>query len=510
MRRKDYALFWQKFATMIGSGVPLVMTLDTLRREHEGDALGPVLDDVIEGLKVGERFSECLDRHPGIFGRDVVQIIRGGEGQGRLDEVATVVGEQVQAGVLSAPEDLEGESEKEREARPAELGVRDIIQDAVRAGASDVHIDGVLRDGKVVRLVRYRIDGVLDERHVLSKGPYVRLLSELKVWASLDVGEKRLPQDGGAQLDVDDESIRLRVSIGPCVYGESACIRILRSENVQLVLSEPERVFPEEELRERLFDLARRPYGLILCCGPTGSGKTTTAYSLLARQDATRCKVVSVEDPVEYVLPNVQHVSLRPAIGLSFAPALRWVSRMDPDVVFCSELRDESTAELLLRLGLTGHLVISQLHVTDGLSALFRLLDLGLEPYLVADALQAIVSQRLVRKLCPHCRIESEEARLRLEALSPSSPEPKGSIFESRGCAECNQTGFRGRRAVYELLEIDGELRSILHRGADRRDVENWLETSGTRRLMDGGLDLVRQGETSLGEVLRACPRKSS
>ena len=528
MDKAVFVRFWKKFATMIDNGVPLVATLATLRDEHDKNPLGQALDKMINDLKNGTRFSECLEKFPAIFGRDIVQITRGGENNGRLDEVAKVIAERLEEGVLSGPseaaaaaatlspgEEDEGdiqvgpieESDEEFDSEKPKKLLNDLITQAIEENASDIHFEAWMEGaGPVKGRVKFRIDGILEERAVLPIETYQGMIGRIKIMSALDVGQTRIPQDGRILIRACNERVDMRVAIGPSIFGEGACLRILRHKTFEKVFSNPELVFPEKELRDKLFQAAKAPYGLFIASGPTGCGKTTTIYSLLAQQNGKKCKIMTAEDPVEVTMPDIHQVQIKPAIGLDYAPTLRHFMRMDPDVIFCSEVRDVETAVLLLKIALTGHLVFTQLHASDAVNTLGRLLDIGLEPYLLADVLIGVVSQRLIRRLCPDCRKEAPEHLQRIKELAPDTEIAEETIvYEAVGCDKCAHTGYRGRRAVYEYLEMTQELRQALRSNAPRDEIEEVANASNFKRIFDNALPLVINGDTSLIEIFRVC-----
>ena len=529
MDKAVFVRFWKKFATMIGNGVPLVATLATLRDEQAGSILGKALDTIVNDLKNGTRFSECLEKFPSIFARDVIQITRGGENSGRLDEVAKVIAERLEEGVLSGPSEAaaaaaiapsekkdddddikvglkESDGEEFHSEKPKQM-LNDFIRQAIEENASDIHFEALMEGaGPRQGRVRFRIDGVLEEKAVFPIEIHQGMIGRIKVMSALDVGQTRIPQDGRILISINDERVDMRVAVGPSVYGEGACLRILRHHTFEKVFTNPELVFPEKELRDKLFQAAKAPYGLFIASGPTGCGKTTTIYSLLAQQDGKRCKIMTAEDPVEVTMPDIHQVQIRPAIGLDYTPTLRHFMRMDPDVIFCSEVRDVETAVLLLKIALTGHLVFTQLHASDAVNTVGRLLDIGLEPYLLADVLIGVVSQRLIRRLCPDCRKEAPEHLTRIRELASDLDIPEDTkVYEAAGCEKCANTGYRGRRAVYEYLEMTPELRQTLRSSSSREEIEEVANQSNFKRIFDNAIPLVLSGETSLIEVFRVC-----
>ena len=361
-----------------------------------------------------------------------------------------------------------------------------VIAKAVEDRASDIHVEpfeGVVR-------VRYRIDGILVDREAPPRRLQAAVISRIKLMAKMNIAERRLPQDGRIRTAVDGRDLDIRVSTIPTVYGESVVMRLLDRASLRLGL--PDLGFGAED--ERVFDgLIRRPHGIILVTGPTGSGKTTTLYAALQTINSVERKIITVEDPVEYQLYGVNQIQVKPSIGLTFASGLRHILRQDPDVILVGEIRDQETAEIAMHAALTGHLVLSTLHTNDAASAITRLLEMGIEDYLVSSTVLAVLAQRLVRTICRHCRTV---------VASPEGPAaPAG--FRGNGCAECNGSGYRGRVGIYELLLMKDELRTLLIEKADANVLRNQAVQLGMRTLYQDGWDKVARGVTTREEVLR-------
>jgi general secretion pathway protein E len=363
-----------------------------------------------------------------------------------------------------------------------------LLLEALEARASDVHIEGYARDLRV----RYRVDGVLSDR----PSPPVQLMpaviSRLKIMAELDIAERRLPQDGRIRLRLQDRQVDVRVSTLPTLHGESIVLRLLDTESGRVGL---EQLGMSDTTLARFADVIVRPHGIVLATGPTGSGKTTTLYAAIDRIRTGREKILTVEDPVEYELTGVPQVPVNEKVGVTFATALRALLRQDPDVMFVGEIRDAETAEIATQAALTGHLVLSTLHTNDAPSALTRLLELGIAPYLVASTVDAILAQRLVRTVCLGCREEHE-----LTGDDPALPRTE---WRGHGCARCYGTGYRGRTGIYELLVADDGLRAELLRRGGAGELRRIAVDGGMTTLYDDGLRQVRAGLTTLEEVLR-------
>jgi MSHA biogenesis protein MshE len=376
--------------------------------------------------------------------------------------------------------------------------LQQLFEDAVRLGASDIHIEP---DESVLR-IRQRIDGMLHENVMRERRIAPALVLRLKLMASLDISERRLPQDGRFNVRVGERSIDVRMSSMPIQHGESVVMRLLDHSADQRSLSDLGLPPP---LLERLRVLIHRPHGLVVVTGPTGSGKTTTLYAALREIDRPQTKIITVEDPVEYRLPRINQVQVNPKIELSFARVLRSALRHDPDIVMVGEMRDSETAEIALRAAMTGHLVLSTLHTNDAPSAPVRLADMGVEGFLIASALRAVVAQRLVRRCCALCAEPAPPAARELGWLRMLRPEldPRAGFRRGRGCDECQGTGYRGRRGVYELLELPDAACDALRRGDALEYASAAQQARGYRPLVQEALDLALAGETSIDEVFR-------
>lgn len=370
-----------------------------------------------------------------------------------------------------------------------------LLLEALEARASDVHLEGY---GSGLR-VRYRIDGVLQDAPSPPAHLKAAIVSRLKIMAELDIAERRLPQDGRIRLRLQDREADVRVSTLPMLHGESVVLRLLDKERGRVALEDLG--MAEDTLR--LFEQAiSRPHGIILATGPTGSGKTTTLYAAVERIRTGREKVLTVEDPVEYELPGVCQVPVNTKVGLTFAAALRALLRQDPDVLLVGEIRDAETAEIATQAALTGHLVLSTLHTNDAPGALTRLLDLGVPDYLVASTVEAVLAQRLVRRVCGRCveDVPAEEEWVQAFGLTAADL-PR--IRRGNGCEECRGTGFRGRTGIYELLVVDEELREEIMRRRGAGELRRLGRKKGMRTLREDGLRLVRAGLTTPEEVIR-------
>ncbi|KPP82169.1 MAG: type 2a secretion system ATPase GspE [Oceanicaulis sp. HLUCCA04] len=372
--------------------------------------------------------------------------------------------------------------------------INGLVADAIRAGVSDIHVEPF--EDRVS--VRFRLDGVLDERVSLPANLAPSLVSRLKVMARLDIAERRVPQDGRVTLALAGRGVDVRVSTLPSRHGERVVMRLLEKNSALMAidaLGMPARV--EQGLRRAL----AQPNGILLVTGPTGSGKTTTLYAgLTALNDQTR-NILTVEDPVEYAVDGIGQTQVNTKVGMTFAAGLRAILRQDPDIVMVGEIRDGETARIAVQASLTGHLVLSTVHTNSAAAAIARLKDMGIENYLLASTLSAVLAQRLVRRLCAHCR-EPYEASEREKALAGVTGPL--TLYAPRGCDACHQTGYAGRQGVYEIIEIDEALRSMIHDQAREADMARHAFRNGGS-LFDAGIALARDGATTLAEVLRVC-----
>ena len=345
-----------------------------------------------------------------------------------------------------------------------------LLTQAVRDAASDIHIEPYERHSSV----RFRVDGSLREVVQPNRALHAALISRLKIMADLDIAEKRLPQDGRISLRLGTRAIDVRVSTLPNAHGERAVLRLLDKSEARLTL---EAVGMQGPVLARMEQLIAQPHGIVLVTGPTGSGKTTTLYAALARLDASRSNIMTVEDPIEYELPGVGQTQVNAKIELSFAKALRAILRQDPDVIMIGEIRDFETAQIAIQASLTGHLVLATLHTNDAASAVTRLVDMGVEPFLLSSSLLGVLAQRLVRKYCPHC--------------------------QGSGCQACGHSGYAGRTGVFELLLVEDRIRALIHASAAESDIRQQALAGGMQLMREDGQRLVNAGITSAEELLR-------
>ena len=369
------------------------------------------------------------------------------------------------------------------------------ITRAVESRASDIHVEPFEDEMKV----RYRIDGVLHDIESTPKRLQAAIVSRIKIMAKLNIAERRLPQDGRIRLRVGENELDLRVSTIPVLYGESVVMRILRKEGIVIDLDLLG--FGQETLRS-FNQLITKPNGIFLVTGPTGSGKTTTLYGALDKINAPDKKIITVEDPVEYQLKGVNQIQVKPQIGLNFANTLRHIVRQDPDIIMIGEIRDLETAEIAIQSALTGHLVFSTLHTNDAPSAITRLLDMGVENFLLSSTIRGILAQRLVRVICPACK-EKDTAISDREALKLFGIDTSQALYHGRGCEQCASTGYYGRAGIFELLVVSDEIRKLILKSADANQIRVTAKQYGMRTLLEDGAEKIKAGVTTLNEVLR-------
>ncbi|MCX5713046.1 MAG: GspE/PulE family protein, partial [Candidatus Omnitrophica bacterium] len=368
-----------------------------------------------------------------------------------------------------------------------------IIMQAVKDKASDIHVE----PGEEKVLIRFRIDGILHEIQQIPKHLQSALASRVKVMAKMDISEIRNPQDGRIQLKMESKSLDLRVSTFPTMHGENIVMRILDKSSVILGLKELG--FAKNDLAE--FDkIVRHPNGIVLVTGPTGSGKTTTLYAALSAINSIEKNIITIEDPVEYEIPLIRQTQVNPRAGLTFANGLRSILRQDPDIIMVGEIRDKETADIAIQASLTGHLVLSTLHTNDAASSLTRLIDMGIEPFLIASSVIGILAQRLVRVICPKCK---EKYMPSDEIIKDLGLDQKIELFRGKGCMHCRNTGFTGRIGIFELLTVTEEIKNMVTSKRSANEIKKKALEQGMRVLRDDGMEKVKSGITTAEEVLR-------
>ena len=371
-----------------------------------------------------------------------------------------------------------------------------MLGEAIKEGASDIHVETF----ETQLVVRFRVDGVLREILRPHRKMASMLVSRIKVMAKLDIAEKRVPQDGRITLRIAGRAVDVRVSTMPSSHGERVVLRLLDKNSVRLNLED---LGMTQSNRANFSDLIRKPHGIILVTGPTGSGKSTTLYAGLSEINSKDRNILTVEDPIEFDLNGIGQTQVNPRVDMTFARGLRAILRQDPDVVMIGEIRDLETAQIAVQASLTGHLVLSTLHTNTAAGAITRLEDMGIEPFLLSSSLLAVLSQRLVRTLCPDCKKPHEPSEHECEILGiPTSAAKDNIIFRPSGCAACNHTGYRGRTGIHELLIADEKVRDLIHEGRGEQSIEKHIRKD-TLSIREDGCQRVLKGETALEEVLR-------
>ncbi len=375
--------------------------------------------------------------------------------------------------------------------------VNRLVLNAVELRASDIHFEPF----ESIFKVRFRIDGVLHDIESPPKRLQAAIISRVKIMANMDIAERRLPQDGRIKLKVSNREIDFRVSTIPTLFGESLVMRVLDRE--MLILNLQEIGFPSDLFSEYM-RLIKQPYGMILVTGPTGSGKTSTLYTSLAKINSPENKIITLEDPVEYYLDGVNQIHVNPKVGLTFASGLRAIVRQDPDIILVGEIRDKETAEIAIQSALTGHLIFSTLHTNDAAGAIARLIDMGVESFLISSTLLGILAQRLVRVICPNCRETYVPDEKLLAAMNVSPKEIAGvEFFTGKGCELCRYTGYKGRTAIFEYLPVDADIRKEIVKQSDTDVLKKIAARKGLATLRQNGWAKVKAGVTTISEILR-------
>ncbi|MBU9711012.1 GspE/PulE family protein [Evansella tamaricis] len=378
--------------------------------------------------------------------------------------------------------------------------VNQLLVRAVQERASDIHIDP--QEGNIV--IRYRVDGVLRTERTFPKHMQKMLLARIKIMANLDITETRIPQDGRIKVTIDYRPIDLRISSLPTVYGEKIVLRILDLGNSLHQLDKLD--FSSKHFRQ-LEKLLTEPTGIILITGPTGSGKSSTLYASLSKLNSEEVNIITIEDPVEYQLEGINQIQVNTKVGMTFASGLRSILRQDPDIIMVGEIRDSETAEIAVRASLTGHLVLSTIHTNDSISTINRLLDMKIEPFLLAASLSGIISQRLVRSICKNCKREQPLTVREREIFSRRGME-NDKVYRGEGCPTCNMTGYRGRLAIHEVLVLNNEIKQMIMNDKSSQAIQDHAVKQGMMFLIDDGLMKVKQGLTTTEEVLRVATDK--
>jgi type IV pilus assembly protein PilB len=371
--------------------------------------------------------------------------------------------------------------------------INSLIEQAIDIGSSDIHIEPNDEDIRI----RFRIDGVLHEITRLSINSLSGIITRIKIMGNMNIAEKRIPQDGSCEMKINDKEIDIRISIVPTIYGEKVVLRLLNRTNP--VFSRSELGFNKYNL-EKIDRILGQPYGMLLVTGPAGSGKTTTLYSILNEQNKDERNIITIEDPVEYKLRGINQIEINLKAGLTFATGLRSILRQDPDIIMIGEIRDSETAQIATRAAITGHLVFSTLHTSDSISSIVRLVDMGVKPYLVSAAITGVISQRLVRKLCPICKIPYEISYSEKSLLGLNTND-KIIFYKPKGCDKCHK-GYKGRRVVQEVLVVNEDIRHLIDKGASIDELRAFAQKQGMVNLLGDAVGLAMKGITSFEEVL--------
>ena len=387
---------------------------------------------------------------------------------------------------------------KEEAAKPPVIKLVDsIFEDAIKIGASDIHLEPEEREF----YVRFRLDGILHDVNPIPKDLELAVISRVKIMANMDIAEKRLPQDGRIETRMLGKDVDMRVSTFPTIYGENISIRLL--DKSQAIFQLDSLGFQDDTLAT-FKNIILKPYGIILVTGPTGSGKTTTLYGVLNTINDVKKNIITLEDPIEYVIPRIRQSQVNVKAGLTFASGLRSIVRQDPDIIMIGEIRDKETAEISIHSALTGHLVFSTLHTNDAASAASRLIDMGIEPFLVASSFCGILAQRLVRRICPKCKTPYKPLREEATTLDESlASKADLTFYKGEGCGECRQTGYKGRTGIFELLVLNDEIKELIVKKTPAHLIRDEARKNGMRTLKEDGIDKVLHGITTSAEVLR-------
>lgn len=465
-----------------GLQVAIANPLDPQNLEELGFSLNT---SIIPAVAPPEQIAELIDKF--YYGGGGEGDAAGGSGES--DALAAI---RAEVAALSA-DDLEEESNSAPIIRYVDL----VLYQAIKEKASDIHFEPFEDDFKI----RYRVDGALYEMAPPPQHLKQAIISRIKVMSALNIAETRIPQDGRITKEINDQPIDMRVSTLPTAFGESVVLRVLDRSNVNLDL---EALNLQDEMYEYIIDTIEKPNGIFICTGPTGAGKTTTLYACLRRVNTEDSKLLTAEDPVEYDIDGIMQVPVNEGIGLTFARVLRAFLRQDPDRILVGEMRDLETAQIAIQASLTGHLVLSTLHTNDAPGAVTRLIDMGCEPFLVAATLEGVLGQRLLRRICPDCRVAYKPSAAVLGQLGLTAEDTGGrEFFTGQGCEACNDTGYRGRQGLFELLDMTDPVRDLIAKRAATVVLKKKAQELGMRTLREDGLRNIFGGITTIEEVLK-------
>jgi type IV pilus assembly protein PilB len=433
----------------------------------------------------------------------IIEAINRHYGQSETESVDSMLAEFTDTAIDFTETESTSSSSVEESDAPVVKLCNLIIQEAVSLRASDIHIEPFADRIRI----RYRIDGILVERDSPPRRLLAPMLSRLKIMGNIDIAEKRRPQDGRIKMSISGKHFDLRVSLLPTNMGQTCVMRILDRSSIQVSIKDLG--FGEDDYR-RFQSIIKRPNGIFLVTGPTGSGKTTTLYAALNELNRPDRKIITAEDPVEYYLPGINQVEVKHNIGLDFARIIRAMLRQAPNIILVGEIRDRETAEIAVQASLTGHLVFSTLHTNDAPSAITRLVDIGVQPFLVASSVIAIMAQRLVRIVCPKCKAPDQPSAAEIKAAGYTPEQLKAANFQrGRGCAHCNHTGYRGRKGIFEMMRLNSAIREMTFKREPTQSIRRQSRLLGMRTLLEDGLQKALTGMTTLEEVLSTCHHES-
>ena len=500
-QRTTLVQFWQKLGYLLSADVPLAEALQAVMVELRDQELAPIVAKIKADVEKGWPLSRALEGLPSVFSPMTLAIARAGELKGQVAGAVTRLAQGLKDGAISVgrPAGKPEEAEEDQEATAAqeahELAMQ-IIQEALDARASDIHVE----PSKTQAVVRYRVDGVLRQERTLGRDQYELLVARVKTMAALDPAERVRVQDGRILTEIGGKECDLRVNLTPVMFGQSVCMRILDRSVVHLDL---DRVGLTPDALDTLDRWGREPNGIVIVTGPTGSGKTTTLYCLLERIKRPELKVLTAENPVEYILDGIGQSEVRDHLGLTFGSLIRSQLRQDPDVIMVGEIRDTETANLCVQAAMTGHLVFTTLHTNSAPAALRRLTDMGLAPFLVNNTVIGVMAQRLCRRLCQECKEPHPATERELRTMGLDATQ-QITLYTPKGCNTCRGLGYRGRIPLVEAMDMNDALRDALDHRASAEELHGIAAEKGMTTMREYAMGQVQAGVTSLDEVNRA------